>query len=674
MEHLNSDLSSKLRGANFFVAGGECMKVGLNLNYIPGKGVNLSDTNQTLQESFSTAKQIFEHVAPKTIKFVLIGLEPNSGDDADNFLTKDDLEKKSPILEEYCKLCTNNGARPVVVTFPVDPTLQKTLDAGVLQSLRNTVAALAKKYKAVFINLLEVRLAVNRFQSKWHLNARGTAEASNLLAKELYLKGVISAEEFLSLDKTYRKASTRLQDDYRAQAVRIFCDMACKDFKRLSATLPVEECKNLMATVFSAMNYNHLANLSDMLPKDDYNDIAARVFEISAEKIRRKDKVKIGFVLYDSSMWSGDDLYNLFAQDERFEVTVFLSQRPRGNTNESMHKDFLKSIELFQAHGLNVVAMKSLNTPVPPQDVLILLTPYFERLPRSVSPLNLPVSTLMTHLIYSFAVSIRSKQYYNLPIFRIAWKVFFPSTINLKMYGDNNPVGMPRGLYSGYPRMDPFLKKDSDFHFEWKMARPGAKKIIWAPHHSITDVSIYWATFQFNYKFMYEFAKAHPEISWVVKPHPNLAYTSVKFGVLPSVEAFEKYMQAWNDLPNAMVYTGAYYQNIFATSDGMIHDCGSFTAEYQYVDKPMIRLTREGARINELGNAILDASYCVDGKDLDGIAALIQRVFIEGDDYKAAERKVVFDKYMNYPKANGMFASEFIYKSIADEVTAPTKK
>ena len=105
----------------------------------------------------------------------------------------------------------------------------------------------------------------------------------------------------------------------------------------------------------------------------------------------------------------------------------------------------------------------------------------------------------------------------------------------------------------------------------------------------------------------------------------------------------------------------------------MIQDCGSFIAEYQYVDKPMIYLTRDTQRFNELGNEILKASYTVDGKDLDAIAAMMQRVFIEGDDYKAAERKAVFDKYLNYPKANGMLASEFIYHSIADELKEASK-
>ena len=99
----------------------------------------------------------------------------------------------------------------------------------------------------------------------------------------------------------------------------------------------------------------------------------------------------------------------------------------------------------------------------------------------------------------------------------------------------------------------------------------------------------------------------------------------------------------------------------------MIHDCGSFTAEYPYMDKPMIYLTRDTQKHNKLGNEILKASYLVDGKDFRGIAATLYRIFIEGKDDKAAERKKVFDKYLNYPKTNGMLASEYIYRSISDE-------
>ena len=74
-------------GADFFATGNEFMRDGLNMKYIPcvhvdkkisRGGVNLADANQDLRQSFLTAKHVFEHVKPGMIKFVLIGLTPDS--------------------------------------------------------------------------------------------------------------------------------------------------------------------------------------------------------------------------------------------------------------------------------------------------------------------------------------------------------------------------------------------------------------------------------------------------------------------------------------------------------------------------------------------------------------------------------------------------------------------
>ena len=74
-------------GADFFATGNEYIRDNLNMKFIPCAnankelakgGVNLADVNQDLQQSYLTAKFIFNHVAPGTIKFVLIGLTPNS--------------------------------------------------------------------------------------------------------------------------------------------------------------------------------------------------------------------------------------------------------------------------------------------------------------------------------------------------------------------------------------------------------------------------------------------------------------------------------------------------------------------------------------------------------------------------------------------------------------------
>ena len=99
----------------------------------------------------------------------------------------------------------------------------------------------------------------------------------------------------------------------------------------------------------------------------------------------------------------------------------------------------------------------------------------------------------------------------------------------------------------------------------------------------------------------------------------------------------------------------------------MIHDSGSFIAEYQYTHKPMIYLRRDTQQFNDLGAAILNASYLVDGRDLKKIGELMQAIFIEGNDPLFEKRQKLFDEQLNYFKYNGMTASEFIYRNIAEE-------
>ena len=683
-------------GADFFATGNEYMRDGLNLKYIPSVhedknfsrgSANLSDAFQDLQQSFLTAKHIFKHVKRGTVKFVLIGLTPDSflRDNSKDFVNRsknlqylsltdsteederlkillgkklkkifsptpeqadlnfdalkknlsekfsfnsitdwqdfkfsaeaDVVKKNIQILKDYIKLCRDNDAEPIGVVFPFAPAARKTYDEKILSNFRKTIHQLEENDGFFCVDMFDINLKYNCFRDMTHLNEDGMKSVNSFLALNLYKKKLIPVESF--------------------------CDMT----------------------------YDYFNCLSEAATKDDYNDLMERVFEVSAQLIRRKKKIKLGFALYLDAQWSGDELYNFFVGDERFETTVFLCKRIGGSTdNKLFHEDFVKGLEHFKSHNLNVVPVENPREILPTQDVIIFLTPYFANLPKFFRPASLTTKTLITHITYSFSISVRGPSFYNRSIFHTAWKIFFSSVIGRKVYAKYNSVGMPRGVFSGYPRMDIFFKENQNFTFDWKMTRPDAKKIIWAPHWTI-NASMKYATFQWNCQFMYEFAKAHPEISWVLKPHPGLFFAAVQEKVFPSLEAFEEYLKKWNELPNAQVYTGGYYQAIFATSDGMIHDSGSFIAEYQFVDKPMIFLTRENEVFNELGKVILkETAYLVDGKNLDAIAATMQKVFIEGNDDKAAARKKVFDQYLNYPKANGMTASEFIYRSIADEL------
>ena len=686
-------------GADFFITGGTCAAVGLDLNYFPhakGRGVNLAYANQTLQQACSVAQHVFEHAA---IKFVLIDLSPcifrneatiATGDAMTNadlnldriknffeqrfstgattsagvkLLTVAERKENLQTLEAYVKLCNDNKAIPVGVLFPVDAEVM-TFNEKKTSRLNQTLAQLEKKYKFNCIDLRDSNLASQYFYDGVHLNSAGAAAVSALLGLELYQKKIISAEKICGMSPEFFDAAAKpFPKEYRLFKARLFCETSLAYVKQLSNVLPAKEQEKLLARIFDETSYEHLSLLSKLLPKDKYNSLAERIFESSLQKIRLKKKIRVRFFLAYSSMWCGDELYNLFAHDERFDTKILL----RDAVQSVVSKENLKDLERFRSRGLNV---SLLGERIAKPDILICLMPYANLFPPPLQFYKLKVSTLIVYIPYSLSITNRTNLIQSSTFFRVVWRAFFPSTIQLELYEKNCKVGMPRGIYSGYPKMDVFFQKNANFRFEWKTVRPNAKKIIWAPHHSITNKGVLYATFHWNYRFMYDFAKAHPDISWVVKPHPRLSIIAVKEKIFASVDDYNAYLQAWNELPNAQVYTGAYYQAVFATSDGMIQDCGSFIAEYQYVDKPMIFLTRDTDEFSELGKKILETAYLVDGQNFAAIAATIQRVFIDGDDFKAAARRKVFDECLNYPKRNGMTASEFIFKNISDALAA----
>ncbi|MBR2732871.1 MAG: CDP-glycerol glycerophosphotransferase family protein [Selenomonadaceae bacterium] len=684
-------------GADFFATGNEYIQSGLNINLIPPVyanknaargGVILADADQDLRQGYLTAKHVFSHTKPGTIKFVLIGLAPHtfyydnskdflhapknlqyvfaldrasSGDKrimkllSDDFkkffttvtaeqadlnfdtvkttisnvlsaeaisdwgnapkaLTVDSFDDNVQILQNYIELCLAHGAQPVGVIFPFALATRKNYNAELLENFNETIRQFEENYGFTCIDMFDLKLDYDCFYDMTQLNEKGRAFANAMISLKLFRKGLLPTESF--------------------------CDMT----------------------------YDYFNRLARRAPKDEYNALMERVFNLSARRIAAKKKIRVAFLLLEAAQWCGKDIYELFMNDERLETTIFFSLDFHKDMNELVLNDFQRGIEQLRSHGVDFVAIDDINAEIPEQDIIVYLTPYLGWIPYAFRLKRITAKTLLVHIPYAFDSALHFKPFYSQSIFLVAWKIFFSSAVTFDVYKKYSVIGMPRGVYSGYPRMDVFFKPDADFKFNWKLARPDAKKIIWAPHWSIAGIAIIYSTFQWNFEFMYEFAKNHPETSWVFKPHPMLLYSAIQEGVFASVEDFEAYFQKWNDLPNAQVYTGAYYQDIFATSDALIHDCGSFSAEYQYVDKPMIYLTRDTQRHNELGKAILGVSYLVDGQDLDAIAATIQRVIIDGNDDKASARRKLFDKYLNYPKVNGMLAGEFIYRSIVDKL------
>ena len=650
-------------GCDFIALGDAGAATAIDVDMINArKGLNLAAEHQDLRQSLLIARRVFEHC--NSIRFVLLGLTPEllSDDDATFFSEQNlgsqyffsdvemspiakmfgDLFLKPPspkaevepepiemfsrassglelnennlrALEEIIQLCLEHGAMPVLTLLPKAEGFRRTLPRGMIELMRRTLGILSKAYAIRFVDFYELPLGAEVFVDAMRLSSGGAATMSNVLNYELHKRGVLPFEEMRFVD------------------------------------------------------YERIYGLMSFLDRAEYNEMLRRLFDATLETLKRKPKIKVGFVLYDASMWCGDALYNFFDRDERFETTVFVCLR-KDNKNELILENFNKAVENFKAGGLNVRSVVTNKETIPKQDVLIYLTPYFHYLPMAFRTYNLTPETLLAYVPYTLGVDYLS--IVSFKIHFIVWKLFSCTNEFRRSLIRNDKVDAARMIYSGSPKMDLFFAEDNANRFEWKTARSDAVKIIWAPHWSIKGRPyVRFATFHLNYKFLYEYAKNHPETSWVVKPHPNLFSSAVTTGVFPSLEAFKQYLDDWDALPNARVVIGGYYQDVFRSSDGMILDSCSFVAEYQYTHKPMLFLTRKTTNHNPLGKALVNANYHVDGADFDGIAKFIEDVLIKRNDTQLEARNRVFDAELNYRKENGMPASEMIFRTIASAVS-----
>lgn len=181
----------------------------------------------------------------------------------------------------------------------------------------------------------------------------------------------------------------------------------------------------------------------------------------------------------------------------------------------------------------------------------------------------------------------------------------------------------------GYPELDTYLKP----------TEYDKKYIIYAPHWSVGgDTPLNYATFEWNNKFILDFAKQHPELNWVFKPHPALKGKLIESGLMSDKEV-ENYYNQWNLI--GQKYEGPDYFELFKQSKVLITDCGSFLAEYMPTKNPVILLKSKSAKsYNFLAKKV--TKYYYKASHLKELSSLFDEILLnEKDTYKIKRLKML---------------------------------
>ena len=222
-------------------------------------------------------------------------------------------------------------------------------------------------------------------------------------------------------------------------------------------------------------------------------------------------------------------------------------------------------------------------------------------------------------------------------------------------------------IMSGYPKMDSLqsytTKADRDQSPEIR------KRVIVAPHHSFYFDFI--GAFMCFYDVLLQCMKDFSEIDFVFRPHPLLIINLKKDEWWGEAKT-DEYLESICALPNVKYSEGGDYMEEFVKCDALIHDCGSFMAEFLYTDKPCAFMYREdldkAKQFTAFGIKCLEAHYSIFNRD--DMYSFLRNVVLGGNDIKREER-ISFARnevMINYP-----YATEFIYQQLRERLRNESK-
>ena len=315
------------------------------------------------------------------------------------------------------------------------------------------------------------------------------------------------------------------------------------------------------------------------------------------EKLAGGGRLRVAFLVCDASMFSGESVYMRMAADPRFDCFIAVAPRvTRGD--EFLRSTLAKTTEgLRKKYGNAVRALYDPDTKVAAPidaDIVFSTVVYEDQTLPDYTTERLSERSLVAVLYYGYGglfISNEKKTPF-LPNIVLSWRYFVSNEATRRMNVAKNPLLEANAVTVGYAKMDRLasIPRRED----------GGKTILLCPHHTLDRIpgELALSTFLKNADLFQRLPEMFPEITFVFRPHPLLfpRLATDKWWGAEKTAAYEKKMEAH---PNVVFQRGGDYFEAFRNSDAMIHDCGSFLAEYFYTGMPQCYLLEGEATLRE---------------------------------------------------------------------------
>lgn len=380
--------------------------------------------------------------------------------------------------------------------------------------------------------------------------------------------------------------------------------------------------------------------------------------------ILRKRPLKVAFQVAQAGKWKNESVLRLMMQDPQIEPMVWVV--PVGGevkaTSATLHAREAALIhQRFDGHGIPVVEYPDIAAfPAEERPDLIFIHEAYDYIFRKESYQGLTEERLC-YVPYCFHNTNEDISINGVGCNCAVYAFYENETV--AGYTAARANKGRNSIASGNPIADLFLNDDAKQERVWKDCGSHMKKVIWAPHWTITPDAcwIVCGTFLKNAEAMLELAQKYEHrIQFAFKPHPHLYRILCKHPDWGK-EKTDAFYRRWAELPNTQLDEGAYTALIMQ-SDAIVHDSGSFILEYLFADKPGMFL-REGEGYGNYNSMTLDALRCYHkGLTKADIEDFLQQCVLGSADPLAPVRAEMRCKYLLPP--HGKTAAQNILDTI----------
>ncbi len=381
------------------------------------------------------------------------------------------------------------------------------------------------------------------------------------------------------------------------------------------------------------------------------------------EKLRKKvksEKIRVAYLCFSKQKWKCESLYKLMLEDENFHPFILVSKdstspkKMAGSGCSSsadvrdVYKFFTdKQMETYYAYDCENEIHLPLNTFEP--DIIFYQEPWYVE--TSQGPVVTSAFALSAYVPY-FVANVASIVEYDLRFHLYIQKHYILNELVQKFYSERMRNKGENLIVTGHTALDYFyLGKDKGQE---------KKYVIYAPHWSINYERENYATFEWNGAHILEFAKAHPELNWIFKPHPSLK-ERLRLQNIMTREEIQSYWDDWEKI--GLKYESGDYLDLFAQSYAMITDCGSFLTEFFLTEQPVIHLISEKAfGYNPSAEAVVKNYY--KAHNIDELDKLFEEILIQKTDSMKQQRvNAISDLGFN-----GVYAAQNILDDLKTEL------